>query len=130
MTSDELAKSIGTSPVVVRRVLAKLGRAGLVSSKRGAGGGSRLAMEPADINLRMVYEAVREPDATLLRRHDGVGDECAVAPAIKDYLDELYSEAERALLERLEQVAMTEMFEEVRARMLAGGACAPKEDAS
>ncbi len=116
-TSEELARSVGTNPVVVRRVLGKLQRAGLVTNKRGAGGGTRLATPTAAINLRLVYEAVRDADATLLRRHSGVGDACDVAPTIKVYLDELYADAELALLERLEQVSMDEMFAEIQRRL-------------
>ena len=60
LTSEVLAATYGTSPVVLRRVLAKLKRAGLVQSRRGVGGGSILA-RPADaVTLREVYEAITD----------------------------------------------------------------------
>lgn len=43
MTSEELAACLHTNPVVVRRTMAGLREAGLVTSGRGHGGGGRLA---------------------------------------------------------------------------------------
>ncbi|HTJ85257.1 MAG TPA: Rrf2 family transcriptional regulator, partial [Polyangiaceae bacterium] len=57
-TSEELAKSINTNPVVVRRVLGDLRRAGLVDTKRGVGGGVTLAKTASQITLRNAYEAI------------------------------------------------------------------------
>ena len=56
--SDVAAASIGANPVHVRRVVAYLRRADLVTSKAGVGGGIQLAYEPADISLTEVWDAV------------------------------------------------------------------------
>ncbi|NPC84472.1 Rrf2 family transcriptional regulator, partial [Pyxidicoccus fallax] len=68
LTSESMARSIQTNPVVVRRLLRDLARAGLVETKRGVGGGVSLARSAEDITLRDVYEAVEE-DAELLGRY-------------------------------------------------------------
>lgn len=114
LTSEVLAETYGTSPVVVRRVLSRLKQAGLVETKRGVGGGSVLAREPARINLRQVYEAVaRNPE--LLRRHPG--EATGVADVLADYINELCSEAEEALMRRLEAVTVTQMDAAVKPRI-------------
>lgn len=107
LTSDEMARTYGTSPVVLRRVLAKLQRAGLVETKRGVGGGSVLARDPATMNLREAYEAVTDRPE-LLGRPTG---DCTgvIAPVIAGYVGELYAEAEQALLATLEGVTVAEM---------------------
>ncbi|HEX8852924.1 MAG TPA: Rrf2 family transcriptional regulator, partial [Pyrinomonadaceae bacterium] len=56
--SEYLACSVNTNPVVIRRILCALARAGLVTSQTGASGGSRLARPAAEITLREVYRAV------------------------------------------------------------------------
>ena len=66
VTSDILAKGFGTNPVVIRRVLAQLKRAGLIESRPGAGGGSILARDAETITLRDAYEAVTTDDNTVL----------------------------------------------------------------
>ncbi|MFK8025543.1 MAG: Rrf2 family transcriptional regulator, partial [Ilumatobacter sp.] len=68
LTSEVMASTYGTSPVVLRRVLAKLQRAGLVETRRGASGGSLLARDPRTITLRDAYEAV-SIDPQILPRH-------------------------------------------------------------
>lgn len=116
LTSELLADTYGTNPVVIRRVLTKLQRAGLIATRRGIGGGSTLAREPSAINLRQVYEAVTD-NAQLLRRHPG--HDSGVAQILGSYINELCSEAEAALLERLESVTAEQLDAEVRPRIIA-----------
>ena len=56
--SAALAASMPTNPVVVRRVTAMLGKAGLVESRAGAGGGAWLTVAPGKITLDRVLRAV------------------------------------------------------------------------
>lgn len=121
LTSETLAHTYGTSPVVLRRVLAKLQRAGLVETRRGVGGGSVLARRASAINLRQVYEAVAD-DQEILRRPPADGSR-GIASIVAEYVDELYCDAEQALLGTLEAVTVAEMDEVVRARILAARAC-------
>ncbi|MEO0649482.1 MAG: Rrf2 family transcriptional regulator [Planctomycetota bacterium] len=120
LTSDVLAATYGTSPVVLRRVLVKLQRAGLVETRRGVGGGSVLARAPEDINLREAYEAIRQGDE-LLPRHPSEGG--GVGPIVGEYLNELYEEAEQALVARLEAVTVAQMDRVVRRRILKARRC-------
>lgn len=120
-TSDELAESVGTNAVVIRRILGQLKAAGLVDSRRGAGGGSVLSMAPSAITLRMVYEAVEERDCALLGRHaNGVGEHCPVAPVIAEYLESIYRTAEEALRDSLARVTIEQFCRDVETRI---GAC-------
>jgi DNA-binding IscR family transcriptional regulator len=58
LSSGELAASIPTNPVVIRRVTAMLARAGLIATRPGAHGGAWL-LRPADrIGLGEVLKAV------------------------------------------------------------------------
>ncbi len=71
-TSARLAASIGTNPVVVRRIAGQLARAGLISVQRGPGG-ARLARPADQITLRDVWQALHPPGQHLLRVHPGPG---------------------------------------------------------
>lgn len=110
VTSEELADSIGTNPVIVRQILAQLKQAGLIDSRRGAGGGSVLARDPRQISLRQAYEAIAEENEGFIgRRAQEPGAECRVAPVIAEYLDDVFGEAEEALKHRLAAVSIDEM---------------------
>lgn len=120
VTSEALAESVGTNPVVIRRVLSQLKEAGLIESRRGIGGGSVLAKAPEQINLHHVYDAVTKDEANLIGRHASpCGDSCNIAPAIVEILGELYADAERALFARLAEVTVADLLEQVNQR--AGG---------
>lgn len=58
VSSGELAASIATNPVVVRRVTAMLAKAGLIATRPGASGGAWLLRPPGDIGLDSVLKAV------------------------------------------------------------------------
>ena len=61
LTSDVLARSMGTNPSVFRRTMAGLREAGLVRSERGHGGGWQLARPLGEITLLDVYDALGAP---------------------------------------------------------------------
>lgn len=111
LTSEVMAETYGTSPVVLRRVLAKLQRAGLVETRRGANGGSVLARDPKTINLRQAYEAL-DDEPRLLARHP----ECAgrIETAMADFVNSVMGDAEAALLAELEAVTIAEMDAKIR----------------
>jgi DNA-binding IscR family transcriptional regulator len=61
LTSEALAASINTSPVVIRRIIGRLRAAGLVVAQTGRGGGAALARPASKISLLDVHRAVDEP---------------------------------------------------------------------
>lgn len=67
-TSTSLAARMDTNPVVLRRMIADLAEAGLVETRRGAGGGVSLAMDPEDITLGQVADII-EADMTFEVHH-------------------------------------------------------------
>ncbi|MGA0254560.1 MAG: Rrf2 family transcriptional regulator [Rhodothermales bacterium] len=62
-TSRSLATRLGTNPVVLRRIISHLAQAGLVHTRRGAGGGVSLATDPDEITLGQVID-LAEADMT------------------------------------------------------------------
>lgn len=58
ISSAELAASMPTNPVVVRRVTAMLAKSGLIDTRAGAGGGAWLKLPPSEIGLDRVLRAV------------------------------------------------------------------------
>ncbi|MEM1183125.1 MAG: Rrf2 family transcriptional regulator [Acidobacteriota bacterium] len=118
VTSQRLAATYGTNAVVVRRVISRLNKAGLVQTRRGSGGGSVLARSADSINLRQIFEAVTASESPeLLRRHPG--QESPVAEVLAGFINEFYSDAEEALLKRFESVTIEEMDQVVRPKILA-----------
>ena len=87
VTSDFLAASINTNPVIVRKILSQLKNAGLINVARGTGG-ITFTRPPADITFLDVYEAI-EPveNGDLFHFHDAPNPACPVGRNIHGLLD-------------------------------------------
>jgi Rrf2 family protein len=116
VTSDDIARSIRTNPVVVRRLLAQLMRRGLVMVKLGAGGGARLTRPPEQITLSDIYLAL---DVGPLFQVPLLGEthECAVGRSVGPILTDVLLRAERGLLVELEAVTLSDVIGKVVRRM-------------
>lgn len=57
VTSPLLAESTGCNPVIIRNVISSLKKAGIITVARGTGG-AELCMDPSEITLFMIYNAL------------------------------------------------------------------------
>jgi len=111
VTSDSLARSVNTNPVVVRRIVSTLRQAGLVCCSKGAGGGATLCRQPETIRLDEVYRAIEAPQTLTARRHrPNLG--CPVARKIKIMLEEVYASAQQPMEASLAQRTLADALEE------------------
>lgn len=118
LTSESAAESVNTNPVVVRRILGSLRKAGLVSSHPGPTGGWLLLREPHEITLRDVYRAV-EGEALFSLHHRPPSSHCEVGRNIQHSLEGYFGAAERAMEDTLAQHTIADVVEDVRARVRA-----------
>ena len=105
VTSANLAGSVNTNPVIIRRLLLSLQRARLVETRKGAGAGSRLSRSPGRINLAEVYRAVEavEPFASPSRKANAA---CPVGHCIRETLNRVFASAENAMERDLEKTTL------------------------
>lgn len=121
MTSESLALSSRTNPVVVRRIVGALAKAGIVGVKKGAGGGAYLLREPEDISLADIHDALGECE--LFAVPDlGPSHECPVGKIVRPVLEQYFGSAENAMKEYLAKVSLQDVIDSVRIRM-SGGEC-------
>ncbi|PSJ30552.1 transcriptional regulator [Streptosporangium nondiastaticum] len=111
VTSDQIADSVNTNPVVIRRTLGSLRDAGLVESRRGQGAGWLLTRAPESITLRDVYLAVEhEP---LLALHPATPNQkCPIGIGIPPVLREAYDRAEESMKRELAAVTIADVLRE------------------
>jgi DNA-binding IscR family transcriptional regulator len=120
-TSGRMATSIGTNPVVVRRIAGLLVRAGLVVVQRGPGGAA-LARPADQITLGDVWRAVHGTSQPLLRVHGRTSQNDPIARRIPQVLRERFDAAERALMADLGHTSLAQLTSELHrpAPMLSG----------
>lgn len=110
ISSAELAASMPTNPVVVRRVTAMLGKAGLVGSRTGAGGGAWLLRPAEAIHLDEVLEAVH--GCTKLGVPPKGADGCPVGAKIPDAVRGALLAADQAVTERLSRISVADLLKD------------------
>jgi Rrf2 family protein len=108
LTSDRMAGSVNTNPVVIRRILGQLKKAGLVEV-RAAAGGTYLRRPAADITLLDVYRAVEVVEANLFSIHDKPNPKCPVGRNIQAALDATLQRAQAALEQQLAGVSVAQV---------------------
>ena len=114
LTSEEVAASVNTNPVIIRRSLGDLRRAGLVDVRHGAGAGWSLARPPEEITLLAVYEAI-SPDPLFALHHSEPNLECPVGLGIRPALSAVYDAVEADLRRALSRTSVAEVLEETLA---------------
>lgn len=114
LTSDQVAASINTNPVVVRRSLGDLRRAGLVEVRHGAGAGWSLARAPEQISLLDVHQAV-EPEPLFAMHRNEPNLECPVGRGIRPALGHVYAEVEDAVRRQLCRTSIADVLHDVMA---------------
>ncbi|WP_433351521.1 Rrf2 family transcriptional regulator [Microtetraspora malaysiensis] len=109
LTSEQVAASVNTNPVIIRRSLGDLRRAGLVEVRRGAGAGWTLARSPEEITLLDVYNAV-EQQPLFAMHHTEPNLECPVGKGIRPALGHVYDGVEQALCHELRRTSIADVL--------------------
>lgn len=100
-TSEILAKSVGTNPVVIRQIMSMLRKAGLIETRNGAAG-IYLAKKEEDITLLDVYKAVQDDaNAALFDFHPNPNPACFVGGNIKAAMELPLQDAQQAMEQSL-----------------------------
>ncbi|WP_294208201.1 Rrf2 family transcriptional regulator [uncultured Chryseobacterium sp.] len=100
LTSEWIAGSININPVIVRKELSVLREAGLIISRQGKEGGSRLARNAGDITISEIYAAVKNTEV-LGKKNLNPNPVCPVGKDINSHLNDLFTETDKLVAEFL-----------------------------
>jgi Rrf2 family protein len=109
LKSDQMAVSVNTNPVVIRRMLCELAEDKLVVSHTGATGGSRLARNPEQITLLDVYRAVESTDVFSLHPKRP-SQRCPVGSTIGTVLKDVRTEIDSAIEHVLDRITIGDVL--------------------
>ena len=112
VTSNLLAESTGSNPVVIRNILSALKKAGLITVPRGTGG-AELCTDPSRITLYQIYSALEPNGVTsIIGIHPCDGRPCPVAQNIRKVLKTPYHKIEDAVKKAMEEVTLQSMIDD------------------
>lgn len=112
VTSNLLAQSTGSNPVVIRNILSALKKAGLITVPRGTGG-AELCADPSQITLYQIYSALEPEGVTsIIGIHPCEGRSCPVAQNIRKVLQMPYRKIEDAVQKTMESITLQSMIDD------------------
>ena len=113
ITSNLLAGSTNTNPVIVRKILGQLKNAGLVEVVRGTGGAS-LAKPAQEISFLDIYQAVECVErGELFHFHENPNEKCPIGRNIHNVLDDKLEQIQRAMERELASISMADVQGEI-----------------
>jgi Rrf2 family protein len=115
LDSQTLAASVNTNPVVVRRLLLALRRAGLVETFAGKHGGACLRGKPDRISLGDIYAAV-EPRPVIPVNERKASRRCDVSCHMKSIMGSVAESTERVVRKHLRGITLAQLVRQVHPR--------------
>lgn len=114
ITSDFLASSINVNPVIIRKILSQLKKAGLIEVARGTGGTT--AARPIDkITFYDVYMAVDLlGEGELFHFHDNPNPNCPVGKNIHIALDDKLLHIQGAMENEMKKYTIEDVVNDIR----------------
>ncbi len=115
VSSESIAHSVNTNAVIIRRILGRLRKAGLVRVQEGSSGGSTLARDAQQISLLDVHRAVE--DADLFALHPNRPNQnCTVGRGIIGALETVMDDAQARMERAFAEVSIADMLATVGAQ--------------
>lgn len=110
-TSEWIASSVNTNPVIIRRIIGMLKKAGIVNVNSGSGG-AYLLKPIENIILLDVYKAVDVvEERQLFQMHENPNPKCPIGANIQFVLEIILTKAQEAMEDVLKGVTMKDIVE-------------------
>lgn len=109
LTSDALAENVCTHPARIRKVMAKLKKAGFVSTREGADGGYSFSGDAHKISLAQILAALEAPVVQLTWRSGNLDLECLVASGMANIMEQICEELDDTCKQKLAQISIADI---------------------
>ena len=117
MTSEQIARSVGTNASHLRKLALLLKKQGIIESRQGVGG-FRLLVPPEELSLLHVYRAVAETERVrVFDLHQNPSDRCIVGRHIQPVLTDVFREIEQQAERELQRLTLADCMQKMRTEM-------------
>lgn len=112
-SSEALAENVCTNPARIRKIMAKLKRAGFVETREGKQGGYTAVDGCGGISLCQVAEALGESFVSASWKSGNADMECLIASGMGAAMEKVFEELDRLCRERLTKITIADVDREV-----------------
>ncbi len=116
LNSEQLAQTVNTNPVVIRRLLLDLREAGLIETQRGPGGGAHLSRPAEEISLAQIFRAVSGEFQLFGDHPNEPAQGCCVGRGIKAVLEGVAQKAAHCVELEYEAMSLEGVVRELQAQ--------------
>lgn len=113
LSSDWIANSININPVMVRKELGTLQQRGLVITRKGKEGGSKLQKSSTEISLADIYLLVKNTEV-LGKKNLNTNPQCPIGKQINKALDGLFAKTDELMLAYLQSITLEKFVKQFR----------------
>ena len=109
LSSEQLAENVCTNPVRVRKIMARLKKAGLISTREGKHGGYLFFQDAAKTNLLTVFDAV---DNAVVSQAWRSGDEdlnCLISSGMAGVMEDIYADLDGLCKQALSKITLSDI---------------------
>lgn len=111
-SSEKLALSVNTNPVVIRKLLPQLKKAGLIETKHGVVD-AKLTRKPSEITMLDIYNAIKKSDDMLFNIHQDTNQQCYVGANIHDAVSPILDRVQDAIEVNLSSITLETVIEPI-----------------
>lgn len=109
LSSEALAANICTNPARVRKIMAKLKSAGIVTSKEGPEGGYSPRKAAGEITLALVAQAVGAQFVSSGWHSGDMDMNCLISSGMAGVLDDIYGQLNALCQDRMERITIADL---------------------
>ena len=106
ISSEALASNVCTNPARVRKVMDKLKKAGIISTKEGLEGGYHFEKDSSCVNLRQVCDALEVDFVSASWKSGDKEMDCMIASGMAAIMDGIYADLDELCRKRLESITI------------------------
>ncbi len=106
LSSEELAENICTNPARVRKVMAKLKKAGFVKTKEGSEGGYLFDQDADRVTLDQIAQALEIRFVDTAWKSGDTDMKCLVASGMAGLMDEIFDDLNEQCRKQLKEITI------------------------
>lgn len=109
LSSEELARNVCTNPVLIRKVMSKLKKAGIVDTKGGNSGGYVFTADAEALTLERIAEAIDAHFVGSPWRSGDVDKECLISSGMGELMQNIYTRLDERCRESLRGITIADI---------------------
>lgn len=113
INSVDIAKSVGTNPSYIRKIMSLLKDHKIIESHRGKTG-IQLLVDPGDLDLLTIYKIVEEENPHIFQVHQNANAECPVGRNIVNAVFPFLDDAEKRLQHSLQHDTLADVIDRLK----------------